>query len=806
MGGSSSQEVTVGFRYYMTLLMGLCRGPVDEIVQIRVGELRAWPIPDRDITSIPGSEDAGPLRRMILELRARNSPLKPNALMTIAQGPNGAGVAQFSNGTAVPMLADDINTMNGSGTTQINARLLFGGDKKEGGVEGSLQVAMGGPTQDLTASLLAKKMTGVIPGFRGVATLIFDGLLCSLNPYPKKWSVRVRRVTQGWDGAVWQPDLAVIWMRENAVKGANGAHIIYECLTNRDWGRGLARNMIHEASFLACAQKLFDENFGLCLKWTRTTELDDFISIVIDHIGGSLYTDRETGQIGLKLLRGDYVVNDLPLFTYESGLLSVKQTKTSSRNAVANEVVVEFFDPLLNKKREVRVHNLASQQSLGGKITTKKSYIGVATPGLAIKLAQRDLKASVRSLKQFSVQLDRRAWRMVPGDVFRISAPDLGIGVAIVRAGSVNEDSNGNINADVVIDVFGLSENVFGDDQVAEWNEPDRSTTPPERRMVREANYGDLVQMIDPANLKELTPELGVIVTLASRPSNLALAYRVATSAPGLNRGIRGTGDFMPSVLTGTGVDDVQTRIPFTGGIDLGDVTIGMAVQMSNEICRLEDIITNDGISGTIVVARGCADTVPALMGFNEPIFFLDTNYLGVDLREYMQGEIVNVQILPYSSTNQLTVASAPTDRIEIYGRHSRPWPPGQVRVNGQSYRTRTAPVTGNIILSWGHRNRKRIQDRLISELEGGTSAEAGTTYRVRVLNAAGTAVIRNVPGLIPPARSTGMSWTYTAAMAQEDGAGNTVRFELMTERIDGVEPDQVIEQSFYRHRIVVRR
>lgn len=804
--GGSSQEVTVGFRYYMTLLMGLCRGPVDEIVQIRVGELRAWPIPDRDITSVPGNTNAGALRRMLNALEAQNRPEKANALMAISEGPNGAGVAQMSSGFAFPMLADDINTMRQSGLTTINARNLFGGDKKEGGVEGSLQVAMGNPTQNITAALLAKKMTGVIPGFRGVVSLIFDGLICSLNPYPKKWSVRARRVLQGWDGPVWQPDLAVIWMRNNAIKGANGAHIIYECLTNRDWGRGLARNMIHEASFLQVAQALHAENFGLCLKWTRTTELDDFISIVIDHIGGSLYTDRETGQIGLKLMRGDYVVNDLPLFTYESGLLSVKQSKTSSRNAVANEVVVEYFDPMQNKKREARVHNLASQQSLGGKITIKRSYIGVATPELALRLAQRDLKASVRSLKQFTVQLDRRAWRMVPGDVFRISAPDLGIYTAIVRAGDVKEESSGNITAEVVIDVFGLSQNVFGDDQIGEWNEPDRSTTPPERRLIREANYGDLVQMIDPANLKELTPELGVIVTLAARPSNLALAYRVATSAPGLNRGIRGTGDFMPSVLTGTGVDDVQTVIPFTGGIDLGDVRIGMAVQMSNEVCRLEDIITEDGLSGTIVVARGCADTIPALMGFNEPIFFMDSNYLGVDLREYMQGERVSVQILPYSSTNQLTVNNAPTDLLEIYGRHSRPWPPGQVRVNGQPYRTRTAPVTGNIVLSWGHRNRKGIRDRLVSELEAGTFAEFGTTYRIRVLNAAGTEVIRNVPGLIPPAGSTGMSWTYTTAMAQEDGAGNPVRFELMTERIDGVAPDQVIEQSFYRHRIVVRR
>lgn len=42
MGGSSSSRVTVGYRYFMGLHMGICHGPVDSLSQINVGDRVAW--------------------------------------------------------------------------------------------------------------------------------------------------------------------------------------------------------------------------------------------------------------------------------------------------------------------------------------------------------------------------------------------------------------------------------------------------------------------------------------------------------------------------------------------------------------------------------------------------------------------------------------------------------------------------------------------------------------------------------------------------------------------------------------------
>ncbi|MGG4902124.1 hypothetical protein ACLPBM_23580, partial [Escherichia coli] len=40
--GSKAKKITVGYKYYMGLFMGLFRGPVNEIVEIRVGDRTAW--------------------------------------------------------------------------------------------------------------------------------------------------------------------------------------------------------------------------------------------------------------------------------------------------------------------------------------------------------------------------------------------------------------------------------------------------------------------------------------------------------------------------------------------------------------------------------------------------------------------------------------------------------------------------------------------------------------------------------------------------------------------------------------------
>lgn len=130
-------------------------------------------------------------------------------------------------------------SITGNTEVYINKPNLFGGEEKEGGIQGTLAVLMGGPTQPVHARL-ARMLGGLVPAFRGVVTVFYDGLICAMSPYPKPWAFRVRRTLQGWHGgAAWYADKARVVLGGGAVHAMNPAHILYQAFTDPRMGRGL---------------------------------------------------------------------------------------------------------------------------------------------------------------------------------------------------------------------------------------------------------------------------------------------------------------------------------------------------------------------------------------------------------------------------------------------------------------------------------------------------------------------------------------------------------------------------------------
>lgn len=87
-----------------------------------------------------------------------------------------------------------------SGSLSIAAGELFGGDKREGGVSGALDIEMGEPAQAANSYLMEKIGAG-IPAFRGILSAVWrGGQVASNNPYVKPWAFRVQRIIEGWTG------------------------------------------------------------------------------------------------------------------------------------------------------------------------------------------------------------------------------------------------------------------------------------------------------------------------------------------------------------------------------------------------------------------------------------------------------------------------------------------------------------------------------------------------------------------------------------------------------------------------------
>jgi hypothetical protein len=309
----------------------------------------------------------------------------------------------------------------------------------------------------------------------------------------------------------------------------NPAHIIYECLTNRVWGRGLARANIDEASFTAAATTLFNEGFGLCLKWNRQDTIESFVQAVIDTIGASMFEDRETGLIKLKLIRADYNFASLPVFDVNNGLLEIGEATIASPANLVSEYVVTYHDPITDKKRKVRVHNIAALQANGGTANMQnKEYPGIPVPELAGRVAQRDLRALASRLRRFSLTFNRKAWNLYPGDVIRVrdisrNIPDMALRIGRYEDGTFND---GRIRVQAVQDVFSLPATSYVGVQAPGWVPPSNNPCIG-RHTVFEMPYGVAVRLMTPADFQALSGTGALFATMMEEGQSLNTGYAV---------------------------------------------------------------------------------------------------------------------------------------------------------------------------------------------------------------------------------------------------------------------------------------
>ncbi|MEH6413895.1 phage tail protein [Pseudomonas sp. CGJS7] len=667
----SRKKQTVGHRYLFGLHMGLSRGPLDEIVEIRVGDREVWK-----------------------------------------------------------------GSITKSGRIFINKPDLFGGDKGEGGIKGTLDVLMGELSQAVLPALAA--LHGAIgPAFRGVTTQYFDGQIAANNPYPKPWKERVRRALAGWDGAVWYPEKAVVWLANGAVRAMNPAHILVECLTNRDWGRGLNRGLLDDASYRRAADALHAEGFGLCLRWNRQSSIADFMQVVIDHIGGSQYVDRSTGRVTLKLIRDDYRIEDLPLFDYDSGLLSIEEDEVAAPDGAVNQVIVTWYDPTTDEERQIRVQDLAGIQATGGVASSTVDYKGLPTADLAARVGMRDLTIACSGLKKLKLRFDRRGGTLAPGSVFCIRDTLRGIERLVLRTGSFDDGrlADGTITVAAVQDVFGLPATVYLEPQHPVWTPPDRNPQPSPNRRLIEASYRDLATTLNAATLTALPADAGAVASVVDQPAGLALNYVLTTRIGNGEYGEVAIGDWCPTATIVDVMSATTLAVQMTAGQRLDQVAAGTAALIEEEVVR---VVAIDAQAQTVTLARGCVDTVPAPHAAGARIWFYD-DYAAADPSDYSLGETVQAKLLTRTSSAQLDPSLAPIDSIKLAQRQARPYAPGDLKLGGRRY---PAAVEGDLVVAWAHRDRKLQADQLVDHGEGSIGPEPGTAYVLRLLDAiAGTAL-----------------------------------------------------------------
>lgn len=756
-----SKKQTIGYEYFFSIHMGIGRGPVNEIAEIRVGDVPAYTTP--------------------------------------------------------------VNIANEGKLIYIDKPNLFGGKKKEGGIQGPMFCYNGASDQQLQPALnassgggggigwkdqfggstrlpaIATTLGGDVPNFRGVVTLWYDGLVTAMNPYPKEWSFRVRRWDAGWwNDSPWYPAKArIVLQSENGgtIHAMNGAHILYEINTNPEWGRGMPPEMIDETSFIVAASTLYEEQLGLCIPWFRQENIKDFIPVVINHIGGVQYVDRETGKLTLRLIRNDYNPEDLPLFTPDTGLIDILDDDSSGEETAYNEIVVTGFDPTTKEEIQVRVHNLAAIQSQGEIISNNIEYRGLPTRKLVSQVALRELKVQL-PLRKMNVVLDRRGWRIAPGMPFRISYPEKGIENLILRAGECQDGTlkDGRITIKAVQDVFGMPETSFVVPPGGEWTPPSFDAVPPPESRLYEVNWRDYYRVTSAADQDAVDIGSSFVAVLAKAPpATQTQGFDVVTSL--LPDAVPdpetiATVGFTNWLTLDSNIGPLDTELTVKGdnlGEFMAEYVEGMAVLIDDE--QLE-FVSFDPDTLVATLKRGVADTIPASHSSDTTIWLIDDE-LGADGVEYQDGEVVYGMALTRTSTEVLNPDAAELLDVEVNQRVFRPYPPGDVKVDGQTVYAITGEH-GEPVLTWAHRDRKLQADILVGHSEGSVGPEPGTTYNIRIFGDDGTTLLREEDvGAVD-------TWTYDATRQGEDGNPSTVWIELESMR------DTVASYFHYRFRVAI--
>lgn len=705
MGSRITGKTVIGYKYFMTMLMGLGAGPVDFVKKILIGDQTAWE-------------------------------------------------GQLEDGQ----------------TTSIEKDNLFGGKKGEGGVNGSLTAYYGARDQKIPATVKAKinhDDPSSISDFRGTANLWWNGMICSMTWYPKTWSICFVRRKSGWDGDVWQPDLCEITMtgtvseeiiiseeqivvdKNNGIDDGDGhtgryhnvtetifamnpIHAIYQLLTDRTWGRGYPRELIDDVSFITAATQCKAEGFGICYEYDPAqSSVAEAIGELLSTIGAGIYTDRQTGLLTIKLIRDDYDPDLLPVYTRDSGIISIERAQVATTGAAVNELHVSYYSPITNSTRVVCRTNDAAIMSLGYKVTKSVTYTAIPTAELAGRIGDRDLLVADPSIRRLSVKMDRRAWKIAPVSVIKINDPHLGIDNEIFRVVDVKDSTatDGTMTLSLATDQFNLPASSNAVDITPSYHPPSNNPTVVSDFVVQEASYRDAVLMMGSDDVQALDRNVGTSVTYAAQPTGTAMSYSVNTSA---NNGAWDTdtdeASFTEITTLSAAINEFDTTLTINAPEYMDEIDVGSGVQIDSEVMRV-DAISDDNL--TITVARGCGDTIPAAHAAKSLVVFLDTGYL-IDDTEYGLYETVKTRIITNTATKSTDPSLAPTASITIQGRQGKPYPPANVLINGNKFNTKTTVET-DMVVTWANRNRIQLQDKLIGHLEASQDLEADTVTYIGV-------------------------------------------------------------------------
>jgi len=500
---------------------------------------------------------------------------------------------------------------------------------------------------------------------------------------------------------------------------ANPACILYEILTNADWGLGVPAIEVDTASFVTAGTALFGEGNGYTNLIDVKEDILNLIRGVEEHMDGILFKSPTAGKWQIKLFRTDYKL--LNLFAVnEDNIIEVSTFTRGTWEGTTNQVTVKFKDREDNyKETSAFSQDMANEFIVQSAVVTEKVFPGCKNRSLANKLAWRTLRTLSFPLAQGAIIVDRTASSVSPGQVLRFTNAALGITDMAIRVKEVDFGNilEGSIRIEFAEDIFYDAAPTFADPQDTTWTDPglgDLQAIPAAEQFIIEAPRGIIMRDDGSA-----TDDASKIFCVTRRQTAESFVFGVqATSTDGINEGaytqeissasfafigsltvaIDPGGQYVGSIpeiqidaLPSTALDIEGSFGTIVNPDDLGtDLSQLCYIDGTNGGEFILVTSSGPGIGGDVTlndVYRGVLDSVQQRHEAGDPVWMIFLSGT-VSFSEVVNGEYAHIRLGPAAYFGNIDPQDAAVTEVAIQmtQRALRPIPPSEYKVNTVRY------------------------------------------------------------------------------------------------------------------------
>lgn len=724
-GAWSSERQTIGYRYKLGVQMAICRGPVDRLDGMWIGETKI--LAANQIRNVrPNALGSGYEMGEVLTLNGGTGVAATIRVKTVV-GDTGQitafTVQSHGDYSVFPTSPQGVTGGSGSGATfafdtgtfgtgtiapdgvfSFDLPDLFGGDEEgNGGVGGTLKFWGGSLTQAVSSYLDNFQLEGIkTPAYRGTCYVAPDAnpFYMGNSPNIEPWAFEVRRIVNG---------LALTSGHEIVnLRDANPAAVLYEIYTNTEWGMGQLDADIDVASFRAAGDTLFTEGNGFSFVLDRQMEAIELVEILEQQISGKVFFNQVLSQWQLRLARADYDIDLIDVID-ESNALEIKDFTRGSWEGTTNIVRVKFT----NRANDYNDTFALAQDSAnirlqdGVNIVTTVNAPGVKDNSNATEIAWRTLRTLSFPLAKATFVMDRSFYDTNPVDVFAFTSAKFGLTKLPMRVIKVDLGSleDNRVTIDCVQDVFFFQVGSFGDPGATGWTAPEDSLLPflSAEQIAIEAPRALTLR----ANISSLSPLIFAAARRRGAETGFRIIGRSSSGAPSGSFGEMGesVGFMLIGELNATlarGQISPTTTITITNAVDSqADILasfffpLGSEDQGTNlvnliyvtdgtndgEFMLVESALANGGSNVDLnTVYRGVLDTAQQAFSAGDKVYLV---YAGANVTEAALAETdnVHVKLLPESGSDLVATGDATQIALTMAKRVRRPYCPSEVTI-----------------------------------------------------------------------------------------------------------------------------